>query len=87
MKKITDIVQICYTTKEHELPAWVRNNVRIGGPGFFIKIEGFKWYDYVVRTERGDVMGMTREDVDTLLANAALITLVINKKQGMTDGA
>lgn len=87
MERILDIVQIGYTTQYEHLPEWVFNETLLGGPGFSVASEEFTWGDYVVRTGRGEVMGMTRKDVDTLLANAALITLVINKKQGMTDAS
>lgn len=87
MERILDIVQIGYTTQYEHLPEWAFNEALLGGPGFSVASEEFTWGDYVVRTGRGEVMGMTRKDVDTLLANAALITLVINKKQGMTDGS
>lgn len=56
-----DMVQIGIHAKYHELPAWVRNSINLGGSGFNIRcpkmdvVMDGSWYDYVVKDWCGNI--------------------------------
>ena len=76
MDKLLDAIQITYNTQYEDLPQWARDPILIGGPGFSVNCQEFRWYDYIVRTEYNGVKGMKREDVTTILHNASVLSKI-----------
>lgn len=76
---IIEVRCISLLTKMHELPAWAQDHLaELGGPGFKLTNSNrqFNWFDYICKTEKRGVIGLSSGEIDTLrLSMPALMSI------------
>lgn len=76
---IVDVRRISLLTKMHDLPGWAQDHLaELGGPGFKLTNSNrqFNWFDYICKTKKRGVIGLSSGEIDTLrLSMPALMAI------------